>query len=371
MKIDAHYYAVLGFARACRFKKESAREIAYASQFVDDAKINHIVIDGDPGDVNYDLIEDRPSFFNMATCHSYTRVKTFNYSAMMNNTSAFHFVPGCEGPNFPKRLRCREESPVVMGILTEVLNQDNLVRFGMVLHAYADTFSHQGFSGLLSKANDIRDCRTLSKLPWNWSDIISKVVKRFTKDKFDKFLDKGMPAYGHGQALEYPDLPYLSWTYKYDFSDEFSEQLKDSGEIDNRDRFVRAFKKIKGHLVDFLDRHPQHRDDAVTFTDFEKLYETLITCKPTKQRIRNWQTTLVNLGLFENEDDAVEYDEHAWLIDAFSNFDEKRFASRKVDHVQLAATFPDSSWYQYYRGVKWYKERFYHYCSQCDLLIPC
>jgi hypothetical protein len=37
MKIDAHYYAVLGFCRACGFGKASAYDIAYASQFVDDA----------------------------------------------------------------------------------------------------------------------------------------------------------------------------------------------------------------------------------------------------------------------------------------------------------------------------------------------
>ena len=39
MKIDAHYYALLAFARAIGFKKECAHRIAYASQFVDDAKI--------------------------------------------------------------------------------------------------------------------------------------------------------------------------------------------------------------------------------------------------------------------------------------------------------------------------------------------
>ena len=39
MKIDAHYYALLAFCRACGFDKESACTIAHASQFVDDAKI--------------------------------------------------------------------------------------------------------------------------------------------------------------------------------------------------------------------------------------------------------------------------------------------------------------------------------------------
>ncbi len=73
MKIDAHYYALLGFSRACGFKKDCAILLGYASQFVDDARINHIVIGGDPAGIDHDTIEKEPSFFNMATCHSYSK----------------------------------------------------------------------------------------------------------------------------------------------------------------------------------------------------------------------------------------------------------------------------------------------------------
>jgi len=115
-----------------------------------------MVIDGPiPEGVDYDIMDGRPSFFNMATCHSYTRIKTFNYDAMIHNTSAFHFVPGCNGKNFVKKMRCKEGGPVITGVMGETLDQDDLVKLGVVLHAYADTFSHQGFSGLLSKVNDI------------------------------------------------------------------------------------------------------------------------------------------------------------------------------------------------------------------------
>jgi len=260
MQLDAHYYAVLGFCRACGFKKDSAGDVAYASQFVDDAKINHIVIQGDPGNIQYDVIDGKPAFFNMATCHSYTHMKTFNYSAMINNTCAFHFVPGCKGKNFPKKLRCSEESPVIVRILNDALKEDDLVKLGMVLHAYADTFSHQGFSGLLSKVNDIKECEARSKLPWNWSDAISGIFKWFTKDRFDRLFDSAMPAYGHGQAMLYPDIPHLTWSYEYDFSDEFSTLYKSSGEIENKGRFQRAFQKLREHLADFLKQHAEHED---------------------------------------------------------------------------------------------------------------
>lgn len=369
MKLDAHYYAVLAFCRACGFKKKSAHQIAYTSQFVDDAKINHIVIQGNPGNIQYDVIDNQPLFFNMATCHSYTRIKTFNYSAMINNTCAFHFALGCKGKNFAKKLRCTEESPVIVNILNESLEQDDLVKLGMALHVYADTFSHQGFSGLLSKVNDIKECKTLSKIPWSKVHKIVSFFKWFTKDKFDKLFDKAMPAYGHGQAMEYPDLPNLTWSYKYDYSDQFSTSYKSSGVIDNKERFKRAFQKIREHLEDYLKRHPQYQDENVSFQDFDILFDTLVANKTNKEREKNWQKTLVSQGLFKKTDSELTYDEDRWLKDAFENFEKKKFHQRKVEGVELTPTFSDSNWYKYYLAVKWYKERFFYYCSQSNLDI--
>lgn len=371
MKVDAHYYAVLAFARASGFKKESAQQLAYASQFVDDAIINHIVISGNRRGVQHDTIEGKPSFFGMATCHAYTRVKTFNYYAMINNTCAFHFVPDCKGPNFPKRLQCKEESPVIKAILKDALKSDDVVRFGMVLHPYADTFSHQGFSGLLSKVNDIKECEPRSKLPGNLSNKVTNFFKWFAKDKFDKVFDFAMPAYGHGQAMEYPDLPYLSWEYRYDSTDKFSgENEGASGLIDNKERFTKAFKGIRGYLQRYLKNHPQHRDANYTYKDFDTLYETLLQCKKTKKRIKIWQDTLVQQGLFAKGEPACEYEELQWVQEAFEGVKKKRFKERKVKDVRLKPTFPDSNWYRFYLGVKWYKKRFFQYCSQNNVDIP-
>ncbi|MDI6775860.1 MAG: hypothetical protein QMD03_01235 [Syntrophales bacterium] len=378
MKIDAHYYALLAFCRVCGFKKESAHKVAYASQFVDDARINHIVIAGNPGRglIQLDNIDNQPTFFNMATCHSYTRMKTFNYEAMINNTCAFHFVPGCKGPNFAKKLRCDEESPVITDILREGLEQDELIKLGIVLHAYADTFSHQGFSGILSKVNDIKECKTLSKIPWNWSDKFTKAFKWFTGNEFDKLFDSAMPAYGHGQAMEYPDLPFLRWSYEYDYSDQFSTAYKSSGEIDNRVRYREAFQKIKGHLENYLQRHPQYRDEGYRQEaigerqKFAILFDTLLTEKTDWERVENWQKTIIAQGLFERKDPACTYDENEWLREAFANFEKEKFNQRKVEGVILAANFSDTNWYKYYLAVKWYKEQFFSYCSQAGLEIP-
>lgn len=93
MKRDSHYYATLAFCRACGFNKESAHLVAYASQFVDDAKINTIFFNkkSNHPSLEHDYIERRPALFNMATCHSYFRIDTFNYETSALSGSEYVF----------------------------------------------------------------------------------------------------------------------------------------------------------------------------------------------------------------------------------------------------------------------------------------
>ena len=383
MKIDAHYYAVLAFARACGFNKESAYQIAYASQFVDDAKINLMTIEDDPGaNVKHDVFNGKHMFLNMATCHSYTRLETFNYDAMINNTCAFHFVPGCKGKNFPEKLRCKEGSDVMNKILNKALEEPDPIKLGIVLHAYADTFSHQEFSGVLSKINDIHNPINVSKLPWDWRDKAYKIGRIILKKNLlDKLLDKGIPAYGHGQAAWYPDLPYLTWSYAYSPPNKFSLTPEDEKKIDNRPRFKEAFKKIKVHLEAFLERYPQFMDSGKPFQRFDVLFDTLIKKNNTRNRIKDWKNLMVKNMLFEKSelfekgvlfknDATYDYDENRWLSDAFVNFDKKKFHERRVEDVELGKDFTNSNWYKYYLAVEWYKDEFFDNCSKLGLDIP-
>ena len=374
MKVDAHYYAVLAFARACGFTKEAAYQVAYASQYVDDAIVNLIYISGDTEGVDHETIDGKPCFFNMATCHNYLRINTFNYSSMMNNTTAFHFVPGCEGKGFTKRLRCKEESPVIKKIMKEALKEKDLIRFGITLHPFADTFSHQGFSGLLSKVNNIRDLKAESDIPWELTDQLAKVVRFFTggkRSKFDKFVDSALPAYAHAQALEYPDFPYIKWSYKYDKSEGYADMFSHTGSIDNKERYRRAFERIREHLESYLAKHPLYSDPAVTYKNYSRLFKALLAFKSDTGRIKNWQKLLVDEKLFSKKDEKyLNYDKNRWMDEAFANFDKKTFNARTVDKGILSRKFKDSHWYRFYGAVKWYKELFFAYCDSEKLHIP-
>lgn len=370
MKRDAHYYALLAFCRACGFSKESAQVIAYASQFVDDARINLIFLDPKKLNVQYDYVNKRPAFLNMATCHSYFRLETFNYEAMVNNTVAFHFVPGLKGENFTKRLRCMEESPIIMDIIKEVLLEDDLIKLGIVLHVYVDTFSHQGFSGMVSKVNAIKNCEAQNIKSLGLFDRALKIFKQLSQDKYELYFDKVAPAYGHAQALDYPDLPYLMWSYEYDYSDEFNGSFKKIV-IDNKDRYQRAFKGIQKLLETYLMEHQHYRDSLIKFENRELLMEALVHGAHDKARIKNWQTLIVEQGLLNEDDqDLLTYEDDRWLKEAFANYDPKVFDNRVVEDVRLADNFASSNWCGFYAAAKWYKQKFFDICAKYQLNIP-
>ena len=374
MKIDAHYYGILAFSRACGFTKEAAGTLAYASQYVDDAKINHMVLKRKPNGVKTKTIDGKPAFYNMATCHTYTKIETFNYDSMTGNTCAFHFVPGCDGKSFARKLRCKKNSPIIEGILSEAKKSNDLVKFGMVLHAYADTFSHAGFSGLLSKVNSIEELQPAPNAPLLPSHILKKWIMQFSKsragDTVDRIVHAIIPSYGHGQALTYPDLPYLKWSYKYDFSDKFSSTFQQSNP-DNPARFKEAFTAIQAHLTDYLDTHPEHKDPNAGLSDATPLFNTLVAeVRRDKKRIQNWQKTMVKLGLFNASDKQLEYNRFDWLKDAFSNFSTRTYDKRKVEGAVTRSDFAESNWLRFYEAVHWYKGHFFKLAEENGVSIP-
>jgi len=365
MKIDAHYYTVLAFARMVGYKKEIAHQIAYASQFVDDAKINQMSLSKNNDSSLLDIFEEyTPPFFNMATCHSYFQINTFNYSAMINNTAAFHFVPGCDGKNFAKKMRCKEESPIIMDILNKAKEDNDPIKLGIVLHSYADTFTHQGFSGIISKVNDIRDQHSINRVVDNIFDIIKiSFTNNMSEDQSDH-----VPAYGHAQAYQYPDIPYLKWEYAYDNTDDFSNTYK-LVRIDNPARYTRAFKMIKEHLEEYLEKHPGFRDRNVPYEDFGAVFELLVARIKTEERIGALRDLMLAENLLDESDYKIaDYDEELWLKEAFEDFD-YRYHSRSIDNVILGDEFMESNWYKYYQNVKWYKEQFFTSADEHGLII--
>jgi len=373
MKKDAHYYALLAMSRSVGIEKETAHKIAYASQFVDDAKVNKITLAADnPSDLLSELGDE---ILNAATCHSYSDLSTYNYSSMTANTSAFHFVPGCEGRNFPKKMRCKKESKIIKSIVEEAVNNADPIKLGITLHAYADTFSHQGFSGIASKVNDVEGVRENNQIYISNFQLLKEkrwkeIGTRITTFLSELIKDRVVPAYGHGQVYSYPDIPYLDWRYEYDATDNFSSQYQVS-RVMNKERFIEAFKKIKDILQKFLENNDQYRDDSVVEVDYEEFYSILTARKVEEELIADWKDFMLAKGLLSSSDqNIIEYDNNIWLKEAFKDFINCDFERRIVNGVHLADDFLQSNWYKYYQGIQWYKKTFFKAAEKNGLSIP-
>jgi hypothetical protein len=373
MKKDAHYYALLAMSRSVGIEKETAHKIAYASQFVDDAKVNKITLAADnPSDLLSQLGDE---IINAATCHSYSDLSTYNYSSMTANTSAFHFVPGCEGRNFPKKMRCKKESKIIKSIVEEAVNNADPIKLGITLHAYADTFSHQGFSGIASKVNDVEGVRENNQIYISNYQLLKEkrwkeIGTRITTFLSELIKDRVVPAYGHGQVYSYPDIPYLEWRYEYDATDNFSSQYQVS-RVKNTERFIEALKKIKDILQKFLENNDQYRDDSVVEVDYEEFYSILTARKVEEELIADWKDFMLAKGLLSSSDqNIIEYDNNIWLKEAFKDFINCDFERRIVNDVHLADDFLQSNWYQYYQGIQWYKQLFFKAAEKNGLSIP-
>lgn len=369
MEISSHYYAILAFCRARGFNAETAGKIAYASQYVDDATINLITVSNPSSCPGLDDIAGEKCLFNMATCHSYFRIKTFNYTSMIRNTAAFHFVPGCEGTTFAKKMRCKENSPVIRSMIDEAIPDGDCIQLGMLLHVYADTFSHQGFSGILSEVNNIDKLDSKEKIAKSFSEFVIGIKDWFGKSSLDKLFDKAVPGYGHAQAFTFPDEPYLVWSYVYDSSEDMTMKYETSGVINNPDRYKRAFEKITEYLDSYLAAHPEYRDASVSGISMTPLYDTLVASCPSDKRIKLWRALMVKMKLFREGDRALEYDGGEWLRKAFSDYDKNRFDAREVYKAVLSPDFEKSEWYQYYRAVRKYKKEFIERCGKCGCVI--
>jgi hypothetical protein len=194
---DFHYYAVRVLAHHAGFAENEAHLIAYTSQYVDDST------EGDPisfteGDYCFDPIRS-----------AWTGLESFGPDVQRKVYMPFHFVP----PRMPREgvpadfTYAVEPGGEVADALVEAAIHDDspirLHRLGVALHAYADSWSHEGFSGRLGPENDIEDIR------------VRNAAGQMEPIGFvEQLLSNVRPDVGHAEAGYLPDLSWAVWSFR-------------------------------------------------------------------------------------------------------------------------------------------------------------
>jgi len=204
MRKDQHYYMAYHIFRSCGFPPAQAKTVAWACQYVDDCN---------PSNVEPFQVGQRMIFPTVTADYSFWASPTVQEQVYM----PFHFIPGMKKDWLMKVVA---NGMIVRRIFLDSLRDrnglfprdagyewpENLYRVGIALHAYQDSFSHQGFSGF---QDDRNSC-------YPWYHPVSAV-----------------PNVGHAEMRNTPDETDTQWS-----------DPRNDARIDNGKRFCECSQLI-------------------------------------------------------------------------------------------------------------------------------
>lgn len=314
MQLDMHYWAVYALARATGIPLEIARIIAHASQYVDDAKHTEMIIIGDKAIVP------------IMTAHKPIDFKILQTKDNLLVWPPFHFLPGnLETKIFMARMRCVANGPLIKPMLAHALQYQNHNRpfsphlVGIATHVLLDSFAHDGFIGLSSELNKIKN--TSLRI-----EVRSDAIKKYVWRKFKSFMAKtvrntieiikGTVAeiipIGHAALATLPDRPYLKLSY----------ETEDGRKVerDNVESFWQACECLYNFLIEFAKDNPLC-EDSTTSVPWDSISDRIrgILKKegPLEDRIEEWRGVISSGDLFPvtEEDREANYFHKTWYPD--------------------------------------------------------
>lgn len=229
MEQDSHYYVIYLMCLTAGLEAEEAYEIAYSSQYVDDATDGRekIVLDENKNKYRFDPLRT-----------SHNGFESIGVDVQQKIYYPFHFLPGLDGETFEQKMvTCPGKKGLLFNkVIDETLKSKNHYRVGISLHALADTYSHADFSGLWSWSND---ANRVNYIPAgkNWfSNLFGKCRWHFRRALF-----AASPPIGHSNAFTFPDFPYLTWKY-VDYNGKFVP-------VSNNTKFANGFLDLYEDLI--------------------------------------------------------------------------------------------------------------------------
>ena len=262
-----HYYCIHFLSEMAGFPAKDAQTIAYASQYVDDATEHKAFkIAGVPDSINYPRYNG--TLFNpICTAHSakslYKKLRKWAKFYIRSNVQrkilmVFHFIPPMAVQDYNPQdefdFITQKDSKLANELLDNALKflkgtnpgtdeyEFGLIKTGIALHTYADTWAHCGFSGRHNPfENDIKDIRT-------------KRGNKFSSvNVWEDFVSYAAPDVGHAEANTIPDRINIHWKATY------SDRKRKPRAInrDNPSNFLAASRNIHTKLSAVAPNKPQ------------------------------------------------------------------------------------------------------------------
>lgn len=323
MKIDLHFYGAAVLARAGGFSESDALVIAYASQYVDDATESEPIQVGD-------LL-----FEPVRTAHY--GLEAYNWSVQKRIYIPFHFLPPRPirkpGDTFITAPDSEFARMIWDRAVAEPDGRSRLIRLGIALHTFADTWSHKWFSGRLNPENDVENIQVYADDHWQHL-------------KLENIYLDLLPQVGHAEAGAYPDQSPLRWKYR-------RGGTRKAAERKNCEEFLTACRRLHGLLA------AVPKDDAEAVIPWEKLADRIRdlladSADDSEKRCRRWRRKFASLF----REQPFEYDKLAWREAALRPRRRAEVAWDDFSRTDLGGLkfayhegFYESDWVRFHRGA--------------------
>lgn len=238
MNINYHYYTIKTLAHHAGFNDDDAQYIAYFSQQIDDFIMNSpFIVEKEPPEFfikNGLALKLNKSKWVFSPCPTGVNfISSVSHNYQTHTLMPFHFIMPVAYNELTNTLdrnvyRCQTANGGDTLLINRLMNQtvktvniknkESLMALGMLLHTYADTYAHCGFSGFHGWENE----SYVDKMEHKITSTESKyAIVRFIHSIMEKLFGKkepydGMspaeinvyrklPSIGHGNVAHAPD----------------------------------------------------------------------------------------------------------------------------------------------------------------------
>lgn len=337
MQKDFHFSVVYVLCRFAGLTPQDGQVVATASQYTDNCKMVGRLYRSDG---RYHIAVPTQAPPQLALSEKWQK----------RILRPFHFVHAGANPRVTTAGNDRVRSLVEEAI--ELVGSDRrlgLKALGISLHAFADSYAHQGFSAFKGPENNVQDLRLDPNDP--------KLLKKITGGFLYRFPNLA-PQIGHAEAVHCPDIPFLRWRYKRPagawWNGDPPDGVTANGKWiirDNTEIAAAAVRSISALLQGVpgtaaglsLD-HQQGLLSADLFRSFDSL----------ERRQKQWEALVMASNGFGNitpaEKGGYRYAGKDWFGDAFG------FAltgSGGAAHLGLKPGYETSHWWDFQKAARW------------------
>jgi hypothetical protein len=292
MEKDFHYYLTYAMAELTEMKHPEV--IAYACQFVDDNNEGQFSLDGEDVSFPEKIRAGGGNYYPVMT--QSLSPKSLDPYVQKYVYIPFHFLPGDNNVRNKKGesnpLSTTPDSLNAQSIFSSALASDNPYLIGIAVHTYADTWSHQNFTGMQEEWNAV----------YPWYNVFKSIV----------------PNIGHAEAGHSPDVISESWI---DYR--FGKTM-----ISNKERAIKAVEKS-------YQAFQSKTGKGTPWTDVKACFENIINADDYDERI-GLIRGLLGAGI-------PSYSKNVWIDAALD---------KGADGITMKPDFTNTHWYKFHQAAK-------------------